>query len=86
MLEHIANVLKQFQGNREQTAKALGISVRGLRNHLLELRRLGYETFDREVEPNSEGLFPSNEQRVKHLDWQGTTTGDVRKPHRKGKK
>jgi hypothetical protein len=53
---------------------------------LLELRRLGYETFDREVEPNSEGLFPSNEQRVKHLDWQGTTTGDVRKPHRKGKK
>lgn len=42
-LEYILEVLKAHNGNRTQTAKAIKISLRGLRDKLIEAKQLGYE-------------------------------------------
>ena len=76
MLQHIAKTLAENNGNRAKTAKDLGISVRGLRNYLPLLKAKGFETYDHEIE---ESVFPTNSQRLKHLDWQSSTTGVRRK-------
>ncbi|MBI5206324.1 MAG: sigma-54-dependent Fis family transcriptional regulator [Candidatus Firestonebacteria bacterium] len=39
--EHIVETLKKFNGNRTHAAKALGISVRTIRNHIRDYRFLG---------------------------------------------
>lgn len=44
--EAILLILKSHQGTRKDVAKALGISIRTLRNKLNEMRLLGYEIPD----------------------------------------
>ncbi len=41
--EHIIETLKEFNGNRTKTAKALGLSVRTIRNRIRDYRTVGIE-------------------------------------------
>ena len=41
--KHIVAALQQYEGRREQTAQALGITTRTLRNKLAEMRRFGID-------------------------------------------
>jgi len=50
-IEYILSVLKHFDGNRTQTAKAIKISLRCLRMKIDQARLLGYE-----VEPPKTGV------------------------------
>lgn len=43
VMKYIYRALFTKQWNRCQTAKALGISIRGLRDHITRMRKAGYE-------------------------------------------
>lgn len=71
-LHYVNFALKLNGGNRVQTAKYLGISLRGLRNQINKFKEYKI-TEERPIEEvvSPEGIvfkFPTNEERLQYLD------------------
>jgi hypothetical protein len=75
---YIYYVLLKNSYNRSVSARELGISDRGMRNYIQDMKRLGFETDKPKKENKKEELneyavstyvMPDNEERLKYIDW-----------------
>ena len=70
--EHIYKTLIKNNNHRTNTAKELGIPPKSLRNHITRMIEKGYDLKIKtpiNIEKQfKDELFPTNEQRLEHLD------------------
>lgn len=73
--KYIFTILEKHSFNRTKAAKELGLSIRSVNNHINTMIQMGFKIEKKEYKKRTKYhkddltyLFPTNEQRLKHLD------------------